>query len=55
MTLPAALFAVTILGVRIGASPMLKSTERFSNPVTQRLPLVASTNSGDITIDGGNR
>ena len=55
MTLPAALFAITIFGIHIGGSPMLKSTEQFSIPVTRRLPLMVSTNSGDITVVGSTQ
>lgn len=55
MTLPAALFAITIFGVHFGGSPMLKSTEHFSIPVTQQLPLDVRTNSGDITVRGGTQ
>ncbi|MDH2910430.1 MAG: DUF4097 family beta strand repeat-containing protein [Candidatus Eremiobacteraeota bacterium] len=55
MTLPAALFAITIFGIHFGGSPMLKSTEHFSIPVTQQLPLDVRTNSGDITVRGGTQ
>ena len=55
MTLPAALFAITIFGMHFGGSPMVKSTEHFSIPVGQQLPLDVRTNSGDITVVGGTQ